>query len=152
MNGHRKTFSAKPVEAQAARRWWVVDAEGQPLGRLATLIADKIRGKDKAVFTPHVDTGDFVVVVNASKVGLTGRKLEQLKHYTHSGYPGGIKSVGYDELLKVNPDLPVRRAVWGMLPKGPLGRKIIKKLKVYGGPDHPHTAQGPQLLDAAGRK
>ncbi|MSP24024.1 MAG: 50S ribosomal protein L13 [Myxococcales bacterium] len=147
MNGHRKTFSAKPAEAQAQRRWWVIDADNKPLGRIATLIADKIRGKDKAVFTPHVDTGDFVVVVNASKVALTGRKLEQKRHYSHTGYPGGIKSVGYDELLKVNPDLPFRRAVWGMLPKGPLGRQLIKKLKVYGGPDHPHTAQQPQLLD-----
>jgi large subunit ribosomal protein L13 len=148
MNPHRKTFSAKPAESQDQRGWWVVDATDQPLGRLATAIADKLRGKDKAIFTPHVDTGDFVVVVNATRVKLTGRKLEQKKYYRHTSYPGGIKAIGYDYLVPNEPDVPIRKAVWGMLPKGPLGRKIIKKLKVYGGPDHPHTAQQPQAFEA----
>jgi large subunit ribosomal protein L13 len=146
MNSHRRTFSAKPAESLQQRGWWVIDASEQPLGRLATVIADKLRGKDKAVFTPHVDTGDFVVVVNATKVKLTGRKLEQKKYYHHTGHPGGIKAQGYDYLIANEPEVPIRKAVWGMLPKGPLGRKIIKKLKVYGGPDHPHTAQQPQVF------
>lgn len=147
MNPHRRTFSAKPQESQDQRGWWVVDATDQPLGRLATLVADKLRGKDKPIFTPHVDTGDFVIVVNASKVKLTGRKLEQKKYYHHTRYPGGIKSHGYDYLVENEPELPVRKAVWGMIPKGPLGRKIIKKLKVYGGPSHDHAAQQPKVLE-----
>ena len=147
MNPHRRTFSAKPAESQDQRGWWVVDATDQPLGRLATLIADKLRGKDKPIFTPHVDTGDFVIVVNATKVTLTGRKLEQKKYYTHSGYPGGIKTLGYDFLVANEPELPIRKAVWGMIPKGPLGRTIIKKLKVYGGPSHEHSAQQPKVLE-----
>ncbi|MBM4375759.1 MAG: 50S ribosomal protein L13 [Deltaproteobacteria bacterium] len=148
MNPHRRTFSAKPEESQDQRGWWVVDATDQPLGRLATAIADKLRGKDKTVFTPHVDTGDFVVVVNATKVKLTGRKLEQKQYFHHTSYPGGIKAHGYDYLIANEPELPIRKAVWGMIPKGPLGRKIIKKLKVYGGPDHPHTAQQPKVFEA----
>ena len=132
MNPHRRTFSAKPAESQDQRGWWVVDATDQPLGRLAT---------------PHVDTGDFVIVVNATKVKLTGRKLEQKKYYTHSGYPGGIKTLGYDFLVANEPELPIRKAVWGMIPKGPLGRTIIKKLKVYGGPSHEHSAQQPKVLE-----
>ncbi len=148
MNRHRKTFTAKPAESQKQRGWWVVDATDQPLGRLATAIADKLRGKDKPIFTPHVDTGDFVVVVNATKVKLTGRKLEQKKHFWHTGHPGSIKSHSYDYLIQNDPETPIRLAVWGMLPKSPLGRKLIKKLKVYGGPDHPHTAQQPQAFQA----
>ncbi|MBM4358568.1 MAG: 50S ribosomal protein L13 [Deltaproteobacteria bacterium] len=147
MNPHRRTFSAKPQESQDQRGWWVVDATDQPLGRLATLVADKLRGKDKPIFTPHVDTGDFVIVVNASKVKLTGRKLEQKQYYHHTGHPGGIKAHGYDYLIANQPELPVRKAVWGMIPKGPLGRKIIKKLKVYGGPSHDHAAQQPKVLE-----
>lgn len=146
MNPHRKTFSAKPAEARSQMRWWVVDAAGQPLGRLASVIAIKLRGKDKAIFTPHVDTGDFVVVVNAEKVKLTGAKLEQKRYYRHSGHAGHLKTMTYGELLQRKPTVPIEKAVWGMLPKGPLGRKLIKKLKVYAGPDHPHTAQTPQTF------
>jgi large subunit ribosomal protein L13 len=149
MNENRKTYSAKPAEVQAQRAWWVVDAADQPLGRLATAIAVKLRGKDKPIFTPHVDTGDFVVVVNAEKVKLTGNKLTDKKYYRHSGYPGGIREWNYGRLLNEKPALPIRKAVWGMLPKNTLGRKLIKKLKVYAGPDHPHTAQMPQPFSAA---
>lgn len=146
MNPHRKTFVAKPAEAHPERGWWVVDAEGKSLGRLAALIAVKLRGKDKPVFTPHVDTGDFVVVVNADKVNLTGNKLDQKMYYSHSGYPGGLRQMSYRHLFVKKPTLPVLKAVKGMLPKNSLGRKLIKKLKVYAGPDHPHTAQQPQTL------
>ncbi|MEZ4439596.1 MAG: 50S ribosomal protein L13 [Polyangiaceae bacterium] len=131
--------------------WWVVDATDQPLGRLATLVATKLRGKDKATFTPHVDTGDFVVVVNADKIKLTGNKLDQKRYYTHSGYPGGLKSISYRDLLNSKPTFPVEKAVKGMLPKNALGRKLIKKLKVYAGPDHPHTAQQPKPLTVASK-
>jgi large subunit ribosomal protein L13 len=148
MNSHRKTFSAKPDEVRNQRAWWVVDAADQPLGRLASAIAIKLRGKNKTIFTPHVDTGDFVVVVNATKVKLTGRKAEQMYYHRHSGYPGGIRSVRYDELLERRPEIPIRKAVWGMLPKNALGRKLIKKLKIYSGPDHPHVAQSPAPLAA----
>ena len=146
MNSHRKTFSAKTDEVTDSRAWWVVDASDQALGRLATLVANKLRGKDKPIFTPHVDTGDFVVVVNASKVKLTGNKRKQKNYYHHSGYPGGLKITSYDQLLDENPEFAITKAVKGMLPKNRLSRQIIKKLKVYAGPDHPHTAQGPQPL------
>ena len=146
MNSHRRTFVAKPEETQAQRGWWVVDATDMPLGRLATAIADRLRGKHKPTFTPHVDTGDFVIVVNATKVKLTGRKPEQKQHYWHTNHPGSIKNRAYSDLIAKDPETPIRLAVWGMIPKSPLGRKIIKKLKVYGGPDHPHTAQNPQVL------
>ncbi|MFP6687550.1 MAG: 50S ribosomal protein L13 [Polyangiaceae bacterium] len=146
MNSHRKTFSAKPAEAATQRAWWVVDASEQPLGRLASVVASKLRGKDKPIFTPHVDTGDFVVIVNAGKVKLTGNKRQQKKYYTHSGFPGGLHVKSYDVLLDENPEFAVTKAVKGMLPKNRLSRQLIKKLKVYAGPDHPHTAQGPQLL------
>ncbi|MEM9696427.1 MAG: 50S ribosomal protein L13 [Myxococcota bacterium] len=146
MNPHRKTYSAKPSEAQAQRGWWVIDATDVPLGRLASVVATKLRGKHKPTFTPHVDTGDFVVVVNAGKIKLTGNKAQQMFHYTHSGYPGGLKETRYDHLLEKKPEMPVQLAVKGMLPKSKLGRKLLKKLKVYSGPDHPHTAQSPQQL------
>jgi large subunit ribosomal protein L13 len=146
MNRHKRTFSAKPAEAAAQRGWWVVDATDQPLGRLASVIAQKIRGKDKPTFTPHVDTGDFVVVVNADKIKLTGRKADTKTYYHHSGYPGGLREVSFKHMLEQRPDVPVTKAVRGMLPKNRLGRKLIKKLKVYAGPDHPHTAQNPQPL------
>lgn len=146
MNPEPKSYSAKPAEARAARRWWVIDAEGKPLGRLASRIATVLRGKDKPTFTPHVDTGDFVIVVNAKKVLLTGRKLEQKNYVRHSGEPGGFRTEPYGHLLERKPELPIQKAVKGMLPKNILGREILTKLKVYGGPDHPHAAQKPELL------
>ena len=146
MNPEPKTFSAKPAEARAARRWWVIDAEGKPLGRLASRIAMVLRGKDKPTFTPHVDTGDFVIVVNAKKILLTGRKLQQKNYVRHSGSPGGFRSEPYAALLQRKPELPIQKAVKGMLPKNTLGRELLTKLKVYGGPDHPHAAQKPQPL------
>ncbi len=141
-----RTFSAKPVEAKAARAWWVVDAEGKPLGRLASRIAMVLRGKEKVTYTPHVDTGDFVIVVNAAKVKLTGNKLEQKMYVRHSGEPGGFREESYGHLLQRKPELPITKAVKGMLPKNVLGRELITKLKVYPGPDHPHAAQMPQPL------
>lgn len=146
MNPQPKTFSAKPAEAMAARKWWVIDAEGKPLGRLASLVATVLRGKNKPTFTPHVDTGDFVIVVNAKKVLLTGRKLTQKQFVRHSGEPGGFRSVPYSEVLETKPELPITKAVKGMLPKNVLGRELLTKLKVYAGPDHPHAAQKPQPL------
>ena len=146
MNPHPKSFSAKPAEALDQRKWWVIDAEGKALGRLASAIATVLRGKNKPTFTPHVDTGDFVIVVNAKKVKLTGRKLEQKMYYRHSGEPGGFRAEAYGHLLERKPELPVQKAVKGMLPKNILGRELITKLKVYGGPDHPHAAQKPELL------
>jgi large subunit ribosomal protein L13 len=146
MNPQPKSFSAKPAEAHAARAWWVIDAQGKPLGRLASLIATVLRGKNKATFTPHVDTGDFVIVVNASKVLLTGRKLEQKLYVRHSGEPGGFRQEPYGKLLARKPELPITKAVKGMLPKNILGRELLTKLKVYAGPDHPHAAQKPQPL------
>ncbi|MEM1033775.1 MAG: 50S ribosomal protein L13 [Myxococcota bacterium] len=146
MNPHRKTYSAKPADALQQRGWWVVDATDVPLGRLASVVANKLRGKDKPIFTPHVDTGDFVVVVNAQKIKLTGNKWNQKFYYHHSGYPGGLTQIRYDDLAQRRPELPVHKAVRGMLPKNKLGRKLLKKLKIYAGPDHPHTAQAPQAL------
>jgi len=138
------TYTAKPGEIQ--REWYLVDAEGKTLGRLATEIADALRGKGKPVYTPHVDTGDFVIVVNAAKVLLTGRKLEQKNYYHHSGAPGGFSIEPYEKVLVRKPTLPVTKAVKGMLPKNILGRELLTKLKVYAGPDHPHAAQKPQPL------
>jgi large subunit ribosomal protein L13 len=149
MNPQQKTFSAKPAEALVARTWWVIDAEGKPLGRLASAIAMVLRGKNKPTFTPHVDTGDFVIVVNAQKVKLTGRKLEQKEYVRHSGEPGGFRREPYGALLERKPEIPIQKAVKGMLPKNTLGRELLTKLKVYGGPDHPHAAQKPQPLPFA---
>jgi large subunit ribosomal protein L13 len=146
MNPQPKTFSAKPAEARNERGWWVIDAEGQPLGRLASRIATVLRGKNKPTFTPHVDVGDFVIVVNAKKVLLTGRKLEQKNYVRHSGEPGGFRSESYGHLIERKPELPIQKAVKGMLPKNILGRELLTKLKVYAGPDHPHAAQKPQPL------
>ena len=140
-----RTYNAKPGEVE--RRWYVVDADGQTLGRLATRIADTLRGKDKAQYTPHVDTGDFVVVVNAEKVRVTGNKLEQKRYYRHSGYPGGLRSRTLREQLERRPTEVIRKAVKGMLPKNRLARQQINKLKIYAGPDHPHEAQAPQPLE-----
>jgi large subunit ribosomal protein L13 len=137
-----KTYSAKPGEIQ--RDWYVVDAEGQTLGRLATQIADRLRGKGKPQFTPHVDTGDFVVVVNAEKIAVTGNKLDNKMYYRHSGYPGGLRTRPLREQLDRVPTEVLRKAVRGMLPRNRLGRQQLTKLKIYVGPEHPHTAQDPK--------
>jgi large subunit ribosomal protein L13 len=137
-----KTYSAKTGEI--TREWYLVDAEGQTLGRLATQIADRLRGKGKPQYTPHVDTGDFVVVVNAEKVVVTGNKLDGKLYYRHSGYPGGLRVRTLREQLERRPGEVLRRAVWGMLPHTKLGRRQITKLKIYTGPDHPHAAQEPK--------
>jgi large subunit ribosomal protein L13 len=140
-----KTFVATPETRQ--RGWYVVDAEGKTLGRLATQIADTLRGKRKPEYTPHVDTGDFVVVVNAEKVRVTGDKRAAKRYYRHSGYPGGMRSRTLGEMLERRPEEVIRLAVRGMLPRNRLGRKQLTKLKVYAGPDHPHAAQQPQTLE-----
>lgn len=143
-----KTYSAKPREI--GRKWFVVDATDQVLGRLATRIATVLRGKHKPPFTPHLDVGDFVIVVNAEKVKLTGQKLDKKLYRRHSEYPGGLKEIPYRRLLSTHPERAIERAVWGMLPKGTLGRQLRRKLKVYGGPDHPHSSQNPEPLGAEG--
>lgn len=136
-----RTFSPKAGDVQ--RQWHVIDANDVVLGRLATHVAQLLRGKHKPIFAPHVDTGDFVIVVNASKVALTGNKRETKVAYRHSGYPGGLKRVGYTELLATRPERAIELAVRGMLPKNKLGRQMLSKLKVYAGPEHPHSAQSP---------
>jgi large subunit ribosomal protein L13 len=136
-----RTFSPKPNDVE--RQWYVIDATDVVLGRLASQVATLLRGKHKPIFAPHVDTGDFVIVINADKIALSGNKLEQKKAYRHSGYPGGLRSVSYGELMEKRPDRAVEKAVRGMLPKNALGRKMAKKLKVYAGAEHPHQAQQP---------
>lgn len=140
------TYQMKAEEARAQRQWYVVDAEGKVLGRLATEVAKVLRGKHKPSFTPHIDMGDFVVVVNARGVRLTGKKPEDKVYYRHSGYPGGIRSTTAGKMLADKPESLVQLAVKGMLPKSRLGRKVLNKLKIYAGPDHPHEAQKPQPL------
>ena len=140
-----KTYSAKPGEIQ--RDWYVVDAEGKTLGRLATQIADTLRGKNKAVYTPHIDTGDFVVVVNAEKIHVTGQKLDQKMYYNHSGYPGGLRTRTLRTQLDRRPTEVLRKAVKGMLPRNKLANRQITKLKIYAGPAHPHEAQAPKTLE-----
>ena len=139
-----RTYSPKQAEIQ--RVWYEVDADGAVLGRLATEVARVLRGKHKPIFAPNLDTGDHVVVVNAAKLVMTSGKAEKKFYYRHSGYPGGLTSRSYAELLVKDPEETFRRAVRGMLPKGPLGRSMLRKLKVYAGPTHPHSAQGPQPL------
>lgn len=139
-----KTFSAKPETVQ--RDWYVVDAADKTLGRLATEIATRLRGKHKPEFTPHVDTGDYIVVINAEKVRVTGNKGSDKIYYSHTGFPGGIKSISFDKLIEKAPERTIQSAVKGMLPRGPLGRAMFKKLKVYAGQEHPHTAQQPKEL------
>src|SRR5438105_12578616 len=139
-----KTYSAKPGEI--SREWYLVDAEGQTLGRLATQIATVLRGKNKPQYTAHVDTGDFVVVVNAEKIAVTGNKLDQKMYYKHSGYPGGLRSRPLREQLRRQPTEVLRKAVKGMLPRNRLGRAQLGKLKIYAGPEHPHDAQTPKPL------
>jgi large subunit ribosomal protein L13 len=140
-----KTYSAKPGEIQ--RDWVIVDAEGKTLGRLATVIADRLRGKNKAAFTPHVDTGDFVVVVNAEKIAVTGKKLDEKMYYRHSGYPGGLRERSLRVQLERQPTEVLRKAVKGMLPRNRLARQQLTKLKIYAGPEHPHEAQAPTPLE-----
>ena len=140
-----KTYSAKSETVK--RDWYVVDAEGKTLGRLASEIARRLRGKHKPVYTPHVDTGDYIVVVNAEKVRVTGNKTTDKVYYKHSGFIGGIKSITFDKLIAKKPEMVIETAVKGMLPKNPLGRAMYRKLKVYAGPEHNHTAQQPKALD-----
>jgi len=137
-----RTYTPKKDEIE--RKWWLVDAEGKVLGRLATRVAVLLRGKNKPQFAAFVDSGDFVVVINAEKVSVTGKKQDQKKYYSHSGYPGGLRTETLKELLEKKPEEAIRRAVWGMIPKNKLGRAVYKKLKVYRGPVHPHEAQNPQ--------
>jgi large subunit ribosomal protein L13 len=140
-----KTYVAKPTDRE--RSWYVVDASGKTLGRLATEIANTLRGKRKPTYTPHIDTGDFVIVVNAEQIRVTGNKLADKRYYRHSGYPGGLKSRTLQEMLDRRPQEVIRLAVKGMLPRTRLGRKQLTKLKVYAGPDHPHAAQQPKQLE-----
>ena len=139
-----KTFMASP--ATIDRKWYVVDAEGKTLGRLASEVAKVLRGKNKAIFTPHIDTGDYVIVVNAEKIKVTGKKMEQKIYYRHSDYVGGMKETTLKEMLAKKPERVIELAVKGMLPKGPLGRQMIKKLHVYAGPEHEQAAQKPEEL------
>ncbi|HSR32292.1 MAG TPA: 50S ribosomal protein L13 [Anaerolineae bacterium] len=141
-----RTFTAK--EADIEREWYVVDAEGQTLGRLAARIAPILKGKHKPIYTPHLDCGDFVIIVNADKVRVTGRKLDQKFYHHHSGYPGGLKSINLRDQLAQHPERVLQAAIRGMLPKNKLGRRMIKKLKVYSGDSHPHQAQCPKLLES----
>jgi len=140
-----KTFSAKPAEVR--RDWFVIDATGKTLGRMASEIARRLRGKHKPEYTPHVDTGDYIVVVNAEKVAVTGNKQHDKMYHRHSGYPGGMKSLSFEKLIQRAPERIIETAVKGMLPKNPLGRAMFKKLKVYVGPNHDHAAQQPKVLD-----
>lgn len=140
-----KTYSANPASVE--RNWYVVDAKGKTLGRMASEIAVRLRGKHKPEFTPHVDTGDFIVVVNAAEVRVTGKKAKDKMYHRHTGYPGGLKSMSFEKLMQKSPEKAVALAVKGMLPKNPLGRAMARKLKVYAGGEHPHAAQQPQILE-----
>ena len=140
-----KTFMANAQNVE--RKWYVVDAAGMTLGRLASQVAAILRGKNKPTFTPHFDAGDFVIIVNASKVEMTGKKLDQKYYYHHSGYPGGLKSISYRKLMAEKPEFAVKHAIVGMLPKGSLGRQMARKLRVYAGPEHEHAAQQPEVLE-----
>ena len=140
-----KSFMASPSTVE--RKWYVVDAEGKTLGRLASEVANVLRGKKKPIYTPHIDTGDYVIVVNAEKVVTTGKKLDQKKYYHHTEYVGGMKEATLKEMMQKKPEFVITHAVKGMLPKGPLGRQMLKKLHVYAGPEHNHAAQKPETLD-----
>lgn len=140
-----KTFSAKSETVE--RDWFVVDADGKTLGRMATEIARRLRGKHKTEYTPHVDTGDYIVVINAEKIHVSGRKATDKMYYHHTGFPGGMKSISFDKLIDKAPERVIQTAVKGMLPKNPLGRAMFRKLKVFAGPEHAHTAQQPKPLD-----
>ena len=143
-----KTYYAKPGEVQ--RDWVLVDATDMVLGRLATRVAEILKGKTKPQYTPHIDVGDFVVVINAEKIRLTGNKAADKNYYSHSGYPGGLKEVSFERMLEKHPERIIEKAVRGMLPKNSLGRSMGKKLKVYAGPEHPHEAQNPQMIELKG--
>ena len=140
-----KSFIAKPEEVE--RKWYVVDAEGQTLGRLASKVAAILRGKNKPTFTPHVDCGDYVIVINAEKVAVTGKKRQEKIYKRHTGYPGGLRELTFEQLLEKHPEEVVKHAIKGMMPTGKLGRQMYKKLKVYAGPEHKHEAQKPEVLD-----
>jgi large subunit ribosomal protein L13 len=140
-----KTFNTKPADIK--REWYVINAEGKTLGRLAAGIARVLKGKHKTIYTPHLDCGDYVIVVNAGKIRVTGKKLDEKFYYRHSGYPGGLKQVVLREQLEKHPDRVIKTAVWGMLPHGRLGRQMFKKLKVYARSDHPHAAHKPKVLE-----
>ena len=140
-----KTISAKPGSVEQS--WYVIDADGQTLGRMASAIASRLRGKHKPEFTPHADTGDFIVVVNAEKVQVTGNKAKAKIYHHHTGYPGGLKSISFEKLIEKAPEQAIEMAVKGMLPKNPLGRAMARKLKVYAGSEHPHAAQQPKALE-----
>lgn len=140
-----KSFMASPSTVE--RKWYVVDAEGKTLGRLASEVANVLRGKNKPTYTPHIDTGDYVIVVNAEKIQVTGKKLDQKIYYHHSEYVGGMKEATLREMMQKKPEFVITHAVKGMLPKGPLGRQMLKKLHVYAGPEHNHAAQRPETLD-----
>ena len=140
-----KTFTAKPESVE--RDWYVVDANGKTLGRIATEIAARLRGKHKPEYTPHVDTGDYIIVINAEKVTVTCNKAKNKMYYSHTGFPGGIKEISFEKLIAKKPEMVLETAIKGMLPKGPLGRAMFRKLKVYAGAEHQHTAQQPQILD-----
>lgn len=144
-----KSFMASPSVIK--RKWYVIDAADQTLGRLATEVANVLRGKKKPIFTPHIDTGDYVIVVNADKVKVTGKKLDQKIYYRHSEYVGGMKETKLKDMMQKKPEYVIEHAVKGMLPKGPLGRQMITKLHVYAGPEHPHAAQKPEVLEIAKR-
>ena len=141
-----KTVFVKPASVE--RKWFVIDAEGKILGRVAAKAAAIVRGKNKAIFVPHQEIGDFVVIINADKIVVTGRKAQQKMYYRHSGYPGGLKAQNYEKAIARHPTLPLESAIKGMLPKGPLGRKMVKNVKIYAGVDHPHGSQKPAPIDA----
>ncbi len=141
----QKTYATSPTVVE--RRWWVVDAKGMTLGRVASKVAPLLRGTHKTYFTPHLDTGDYVIIVNADKIHVTGKRMDQKIYYRHSGYPGGLKSMTLREMMSRFPTRALRLSIKGMLPKGPLGRQMFKKLKIYAGADHPHQAQQPQMLE-----
>ena len=141
------TYIANAQDIKAARKWYVIDADGVVLGRLASQVANILRGKNKPIYTPNMDTGDYVIIVNSDKVRMTGKKLDQKIYYHHSGYAGGLKETKYRKLMAEKPELAVRHAIVGMLPKGPLGRQMAKKLKIFAGPEHDHAAQQPEVLD-----
>ena len=143
-----KTFSANPADVK--HEWFVIDATDKVLGRVASEVAHRLRGKHKAIFTPHVDTGDYIVVINAAKLRVTGNKLFDKKYYRHSGYPGGLRETNFRDMQAKHPGRALEKAVKGMMPKGPLGYAMIKKLKVYGGAEHPHSAQQPKVLEIQG--
>ena len=141
-----KTVFAKPASVE--RKWYVIDAEGKVLGRVAAKVASIVRGKNKAIFVPHQEVGDFVVVINAEKIVVTGRKAQQKMYYKHTGYVGGLKAHNYEKVMEKHPTMPLENAIKGMLPKGPLGRKMAKNVKIYAGKNHPHDSQQPQPVEA----